>query len=405
MLSQGVESRLIIARGVFGFIFIVVKKLLAPALGLFILACGVYFVVQFQMGKAVKIGDSDLPMAVVERGDVESTVEVSGDIAPLVETEIKSEISGRIIAIHVREGENVREGQLLVELDDRDLLDEKAAVETEIAIAKLQHDKAQRDFQRAESLHKRDLLSLQQFLDAETAYLLARKSLLRSELKLKNVETRLSRTKIHSPMSGMVLIVNVIVGQVAIGATSVNNGTTLMKVANLNEMVIQTHINQIDIARLRAGMAADFSVDSLPKEKFKAVIRTIAPVATTRNNIKGYAVTLDINTGTDLLKPGMTADVKIPVAAAHDVLTVPVTALFRPEGRRILSQDRMLVFVAPQGALAEPEQREVEVGISNFSRVEIKSGLSENEKVLLVRPPTAGSEATLRQSPGAGRRS
>ena len=367
-----------------------------PVLALVILVAGVYFVFEFQLGKRSDAGGAP-PTAVVTRGDVEQVVDVSGDITPRREVEIKSEISGRIMRILVSEGESVQQGQLLVELDDRDLLDEMASTQTDISIARLQHEKARRDYERAKSRRERNLLSEQQYQDLETAYQLAEKSLLRSEQRLTNVKTRLSRTKIHSPLSGVVLTLNAVVGQVAVGASSVNSGTTLMKVANLDDLIISTHINQIDVARIEPGMRAEFRVDSLPGKKFRAELSSIAPVATVKNNIKGYAVVLGITGDKTGLRPGMTADVSIPVSVAKDVLTVPVTALFRPEGVQRRGADTMLVFVSPNGDVSTAQQREVRVGASNLSRVEIKSGLEENEVVLLVRPGAVGGQT------GAGR--
>jgi RND family efflux transporter MFP subunit len=372
------------------------QKFLVPVLALVVLVVGVYFVFEFQLGKRSDAGGAP-PTAVVTRGDVEQVVDVSGDITPRTEVEIKSEISGRIMTILVREGESVDKGQLLVELDDRDLLDEMASTQTDISIARLQHEKARRDYERAKSLRERNLLSEQQYQDLETAYQLAEKSLLRSEQRLTNVKTRLSRTKIHSPLSGVVLTLNAVVGQVAVGASSVNSGTTLMKVANLDDLIISTHINQIDVARIEPRMRAEFRVDSLPGKKFRAELSSIAPVATVKNNIKGYAVVLGITGDKTGLRPGMTADVSIPVSVAKDVLTVPVTALFRPEGVQRRGADTMLVFVSPNGDVSAAQQREVRVGASNLSRVEIKSGLEENEVVLLVRPGAVGGQT------GAGR--
>jgi multidrug efflux pump subunit AcrA (membrane-fusion protein) len=124
-------------------------------------------------------------------------------------------------------------------------------------------------------------------------------------------------------------------------------------------------------------MDVKFTVDSIPGAVMAGKVFRIAPTATIKNNIKGFQVEIRIAEPDPRLRPGMTADVVIPIAKVEGVLAVPLAAVFNEPG------DRKVVFL--QGP--DPQPRPVEVGISNIHFVEIKSGLNENDVVLLARPP------------------
>jgi len=318
--------------------------------------------------------------AQVERRTILSTVEVSGDIQPGVQVDVKPEISARIKSLSVQLGDRVKQGQTLLELDDHDLLTEKEQADIEIVGAKLSLDKAVKDYERDKALFGRGLVAKQTLSDTTISRQITENELEKSMKRLQIVRDKLAKTKIPAPMNGVILNLPVVVGQVVVGAASVNSGTVLLSLADLSQLIIAVHINQVDVARLKPGMPVEFSVDSIPDVVMKGKIDTIAPTATIIKNIKGFAVTISIARPDPRLKPGMTADVTIPIEKAEKVLSVPLAAVFA--GVR----DRKIVYVQPPGEHASPEKREVEVGLSNLDYVEIKSGVTENETVLLTRP-------------------
>jgi RND family efflux transporter MFP subunit len=318
--------------------------------------------------------------AKVKRRTIESAVEVSGDVNPEIQIEVKAEVSAKIRKLPVKLGDKVEQDQLLVELDDRDLITEKTSALTQIEGAKFELDKAQRDYERNQRLYDKKLVSDQAFSDSKTALDVAQNTYERVQTQLRTVEDKLIKTKVLAPLSGTVLSLPVVEGQVAIAAASVNSGTLLMTLANLSRLIIATHINQIDVARLKEGMPVEFTVDSLGEDVMKGQIATIAPIATVKNNIKGFAVTVLIANPDARLRPGMTADLTIPVEKAENVLAVPLSAVFsQPDGGKV-------VYVSGATPETPPETRKVEAGLSNINYVEIKSGLREDETVLLTKP-------------------
>jgi RND family efflux transporter MFP subunit len=321
----------------------------------------------------------------VERQTIQLTVELAGDIEPAVQVEVKSELSAKISKLPVVLGGVVQQGDLLLELDNQELLTEKASAEIEIAGAQLSVEKARADYERDYQLHTKELVAERTMLDSKSTLDLAINTFDKSRKRLQNVMDRLSKSKIMAPMNGKILELPVVEGQVVVAAASVNSGTSLMKIADLSKLQISTHVNQVDVAKLKQEMKVSFSVDSIPNLQMEGRIQEIAPTATIKKNIKGFTVELAITQSDERLRPGMTADVVIPIEKVENVLAVPLSAVFSEAGKKV-------VFIKASDPQISPETREVSVGISNIDYVEIKSGLSEGDTVLLSRPKKPGTK-------------
>ena len=314
--------------------------------------------------------------AKVERKDLDFVVEVMGDLRPSVQVDVKAEVSGKIKKIHVSIGNAVKRGAPLLELDDSDLLTERDSTAIEIAGAKLQLSKAAVNAKRAQELLAGDLVSKQ---DAENLKLdadIAANSLERATKRLQAVEDKLTKTRISSPIDGVVTTLPVVEGQVVVGGPSVSTGTLLMTLANLTDMLISAHVNQMDVTRMIEGQGVEVTVDAFEGTKLEGKIQLVAPIATIKNNIKGFAVDILVTSQDRRIRPGMSANVRIPIAHAKAALSLPIEAVFR-EG------EKRFVFVKNGEKF---ERRTVEVGLTTSDRAEIKGGLQEGEVVSLVRP-------------------
>jgi hypothetical protein len=144
-----------------------------------------------------------------------------------------------------RRRDTVKEGDLLVEIDDRDLLTEKDSVAYGDRWCPARGGKNRRNFQRGQDLFDSKLISREVFDNLSSAFDLSQNSLVRSQRKLQLVEDKLRKTKVAAPMEGTVLTLPVIEGQVVIAAASVNSGTSLMTLANLSTLIVATHVNQV----------------------------------------------------------------------------------------------------------------------------------------------------------------
>lgn len=316
-------------------------------------------------------------IARAERRDIDFSIEVSGDVTPAFQLEVKPEVGGKIKALHVEPGQEIKEGDLLVEIDDRDLLTERDSALTEIEGAKLTVDRTRRNFERGKELSDAKLISREVYENLTSEYEIAQNGLAKSERRLQLVEDKLRKTKVIAPAAGTALTVPVIAGQVVIAAASVNSGTTLMTVADLSKLLVEVHINQVDVARLELNQRVHLRAESLRDVEMEAQIFRIAPIASVKNNIKGFQVQALIENPNPRLRPGMTVNMKVPIAKAEDAVAIPVSAVFRGDG------NAKVVYVrSGDGA----EKREVKVGVTNIDFAQIVKGVAVGEEILLVEP-------------------
>jgi RND family efflux transporter MFP subunit len=359
------------------FVHLSMKNFLIIAL---LIGGGVWGFVKWKETAAQQTKDpiaSRTKTAPVEARDISFAINVAGEIGPAEQVSVRPEINGRISQLPVDLGDRVKKGQLLFALDDKDLLIEIATRETEIESAKLQLDKAKRDFEREEKLYKEKLVSQELYDNARTEFELAKNNIEKAERSLEASKDRYSKTKIMAPFDCTILTRPVSAGQAVSGSAGFNSGTEVLTIANLAAMIIIAHVNQADITRLKPGMEVDVKVEAVSGLKVKGKVNRIAPQATIKNNIKGFEVRVLITELDERIQPGMTANLAIPVASAAGVLAVPLPAVFSEQGERFTYVVKDNVF----------EQRPVRVGISDFFFAEILSGLKEGEVVALEQPP------------------
>lgn len=320
--------------------------------------------------------------ATVESRDIHFAINAAGEIGPADQVSVRPEVNGRILQLPVDIGDTVRKGQLLFQLDDRDLQIEKESQQKEIERAKLGIEQAERNYLRSQALFKENLISKELFEDTKTLYELAKNTLGRAEKAMELVEDRLRKTRIEAPFDCTVLTRPVSVGQAVSGSGGFNSGTEVLSIANLTDMIINAHINQADVARLSAKQEVDVQVEAVAGLKMIGKVERIAPQATIKNNIKGFAVRILLQNVDARVRPGMTANIQIPVAAADDVVAVPLAAVFT-ERNPGTQQTERFVYVAKDDRF---ERRAVQIGVSDYFYAEIQKGLAPGEVVSLEQP-------------------
>ncbi|HHY84039.1 MAG TPA: efflux RND transporter periplasmic adaptor subunit [Verrucomicrobia bacterium] len=341
------------------------------------LAAGGYYYWQAQAEESAPEQPERPTTAVVELRDITLAVAAAGDIGPDEMVSVRSEVNGRIAVLPVDIGDEVRKGDLLCALDDRDLQTERSSRLTDIEGARLRLQQAERVYERNKRLYADALVSQEVFQEAETAYELARNALERAEKALALVEDQLSKTRIVAPFDCTVLTRPVSIGQAVSGSGGFNSGTEIMTIADLREMIITAHMNQVDVIRLKPGQEVDVQVEAVPGLRLKGVVERIAPQATLRNNLKGFTTEIRLKDLDPRVRPGMTANLTIPIHSAENVLAIPLSAVFTEEGERFA-----YVKTGPDSY----EMRPIEIGLSDYHHAEVVSGLREGEVVSLVRP-------------------
>jgi len=322
--------------------------------------------------------------AEVIQTNISFAVNAAGEIGPAEQVSVRPEINGKIDQLPVDIGDQVKKGDLLFKLDDKELQQERESNLTAIERAKLELQKAERDFKRSEQLLAERLISQELFDDTKTTHELAKNSLERAQRELAILEERLTKTEVRAPFDCTVLTRPVSMGQAVSGSGGFNSGTEVLTIANLNEMVINAHVNQADVPRLKVNQTVEVAVEAVAGLKVTGVVERIAPQATIKNNIKGFAARILLKKVDPRVRPGMTANVKIPVASADNVMAVPLAAVFTEKNPDTGLYERFVYVVDEE--VEGVEKRNVKVGVSDFFFAEIQEGLKPGEIVSLELP-------------------
>ena len=329
--------------------------------------------------------------AIVESRNISFAISAAGEITPAEQVSVRPEVSGRIDQLAVDIGDKVKKGEVLFALDDRDLQTEKAQRQIEIEGSKLQVvgarltvEKKELDYHRNQDLFENKLVSQEIFdnigneLDtARNGVAIAQNTLERSQKALQIVEDKLEKTKITAPFDCTILTRPVSVGQAVSGASGVNSGTEVLTIADLSELIINAHINQADVTRMTVNQKVQIEVEAVAGLKLYGRLDRIAPQATIRNGIKGFSTRIIVkNDEKSGLRPGMTANLTIPLQSADNVLAVPLAAVFTDQGNRF-------AYVQQEGKFV---RMPILIGVSDYDYAEVTKGLEGGETVSLITP-------------------
>ncbi len=365
------------------------------------LGAGGYFLwKEWKENSSAAQGGYQLKTAPVETRDISFSVTVAGEIAPAEQVSVRPEVNGRIATLSVDIGDRVKKGEVLFTLDDQELQNQRSASLTEIDRAKLQLDQAERNYNRNKELHDDELISDELFEASRTELALAKNALERAQRDLAVAEERLTKTQIVAPFDCTVLTRPVSVGQAVSGSGGVGGGTEVLTIADLNQMVIHAHVNQADVTRMKSGQEVSVQVEAVEGLKVTGVVDRIAPQATIKNSVKGFAARVVIKNLDPRIQPGMTANLTIPVASVENVPAVPLAAVFTdPErGERYVYVKNGMTF----------ERRPIRIGVADYFNAEVLSGLRGGETVALGQPPEdaiasgAGGRSGLTMERGGG---
>jgi HlyD family secretion protein len=266
----------------------------------------------------------------VSRGDLLVAVEATGNVEPIRDVEVKSKASGEILRLLVDVGDEVRPGALLAEIDPRDVRNayEQAEADRSVAVARMEISAAQ--LGRSEELVREGVITQQEFETRNLDNANAVAQLVRAETNFELAKLRLEDVLIRAPMAGTVIQRNVEEGTVIQSASqNVSGGTTLVVMADLNEMQVRTMVDETDMGRIQPGLPATVSVEAYPEREFRGVVLKIEPQAVVQQNVTMFPVIIRIENEGGVLKPGMNAEVVVQIDRATSVLTLPNNAIVK----------------------------------------------------------------------------
>ena len=346
----------------------------------------------------------------VTRGDIESSVTALGTLQPRQYVDVGAQASGQINTIHVEVGDEVKEGQLLVEIDPSTqtakLDASRYAIEN--LKAQLQEQRALHDLAKQKYLRQQHLAQggatrdedIQAAL-AEVRTTQARIDMFQAQIRqaqasLRSDEAQLGYTRIYAPMSGTVVALDAREGQTL---NAQQQTPLILRIAKLSPMTVWAEVSEADIGYVKPGMQAYFTTLSGGNRRWNSTVRQILPVPPKPLNeasqgggspassgksgsarVVLYTVLLDVDNTDQALMPEMTTQVFFVANQAKDVLLAPIVALQgSTEGHR------QTAHVVTQKGKIEP--REIHTGISDRLRVQVLDGLSEGDH-LLIGPAT-----------------
>ncbi|MFO0951708.1 MAG: efflux RND transporter periplasmic adaptor subunit [Isosphaeraceae bacterium] len=358
------------------------------------------------------------------RGAIVQTITAPGKVESVEEAEIASQLVGRVIKVNVKEGDLVKHGAVLVELDETDArarLDSALAridrLRSAIETANKDLEKANRDASQSGKLADRGFTTPTELADARTAVAkaqsalaMSRHELLESEAMRRTSEQELSRTKILAPIDGVVAGLNVDAGEVVIAGTTNLPGSVLMTVSDLDHMRVRAEVDETDIPLVQRDQPAQIFLQAEPQHPVPGRVDLIAPKGKVKEQVVSFETLVAVERGRKStsdepkLRPGMSATVEIEVKRASNALGVPAQAVVHrrrkdlPDSKAVRdwaernartpgekaqeaeSRYVKIVFVL-DGEVARA--RPVDIGLSDEKRVEILAGLEPDDQIIV----------------------
>jgi len=339
----------------------------------------------------------------VKRADLDVTVSETGKIEPKSKAEIKSKVAGQVLSVYVREGERVRNGQKLIQLDPIDYRREVERSQADLAQSKTQLEFATSQLGRREKAFEGRGISQAEYDTAKNEVALARARVQLAQVALSSAQDKLRYTTITAPMDGVVTQRGIEPGEVVTpGVTATFEGKPLLVVADLTDLKVKVNLNQIDVAKVRLGQDVEVTVDALPGKKFRAHVSKVAPasVAEKGKEVESFPVEATLERAdTGEIKPGMTADVKIRVDRKKDVLVLPIEAVVSQKakqfGREWGVERNSIMLIEQSGKRETTRKVDVEVGERNDREIEITKGASEGQRILIQPASSEPNEVKM----------
>jgi len=403
------------------------KKILAGVLALIIVGAAAYLIFFNKKGKtptaktgeekaqlAAKPEESALPVKVVpvKRGDLVMRLESPGEAFTEKKIALKTEVTGTIKSLNVKEGMHVRAGEVLVEIDDQEyrlkwersealrlkylsdlLLDKQfAPPNKEMDAAAIERiKKAEQDFSKAGSLYGQGMISREEFEKAKRSYeslliesgvkqeevMAAAKGLTQAEIDARIAQMELERTKIRAPFAGIISDIKVSLQEY------ISAGRELFTLVDISRIKVQAKVLESEIGKMKVGYEAALRFSAYPGKTFKGHVEAVSPIINPED--RTCAVHIAVENPQEEIKPGMHAEVEIAADIYKDRLLVPQEAVLVRGGRK-------LVFAVEEGLA---KWRYIEVGLENKDYAEVLDGVKEGEMVIVEGHFTLAHDARV----------
>ena len=319
----------------------------------------------------------------------------TGTLIPREEIDVKPNISGVVDKLFVKPGDIVQIGDMIAQLKVVPNITNLNSAKNQVRQAKINLANERKIFNRQKELFERGVISENDFDLAKNAYDNAMQSLKAAEENLEIIETGTTQdagnaatTEIKARISGMILDVPIEIGNQVIEANNFNEGTTIATIAKTDDMIFEGKVDESEVGKIKVGLPLEITVGAIENKTFNATLDYISPKGTEENG----AVQFDIEGSLKLndsifIRAGLSANASIILERSEDVLAISESLVqFEKESKE--------PFVEVEVGEQKFEKKMVELGLSDGINVEVKSGVSKEDKIKVwnrVEKPIAGN--------------
>ena len=315
--------------------------------------------------------------------DLRKTTVLTGKIEPRNEVNIKPQISGIITELMKEAGQTVQAGEVIAKVKVIPDMGQLSSAQSRLRLAEINLKQARTDYEREKVLFDKGLVSADEYDKIHQAYNQAREEHSAAQDNLEVVRdgvssnnANASSTLVRSTVTGVILDIPVKVGNSVILSNTFNDGTTIATVANMNDLIFRGNVDETEVGQVNVGMPMTITVGALQDLKFNARLEYISPKAVEANGANQFeikaAVQVPEKTG---VRSGYSANAQIVLAEALHVLTVPESAI------HFEGNNTYVYLVQGKGKNKTYQRRNVKVGLSDGVNIQIKSGLTTNDRV------------------------
>lgn len=324
--------------------------------------------------------ESSIPVEVMKlaKTEMKMNYSTSGQISSSSETTVAPKVSGRVAAVKVKLGDQVKKGQVLFQIDSKEASNQLTEAEASLGIAKTSYDMAdqalrdaQADYDRKQTLFESNVISTYDLEQANTALVnaklnleQARQQMNQTNATLSSAQENLADYSVAAPMDGLVGEINIESGEM------VSSQTNAAVIVSIDTVKVEASIPESIVNELRPGSVVSVTIDSLNKS-VEGTLTTIAPKAD--SDTMGYPVEISVANPSGEIKPGMTAKIELITGNLKNIFALPMDAVIEQDGQHI-------VYIVENNQAKEVS---VKTGVTNDTLIEITDGLKEGQSIIV----------------------
>ena len=350
------------------------KYIITALIALFVIGT---FVFLYRQSRPKEVHYQELEATVM---DIQRTTIVTGKIIPRNEVNVKPQINGIIAEIYKKAGEQVQENEVIAKLKVIPDMNSLSSAQSRVRLSEINLKQAQTNYDREKALYDKQLVSADEFEKVQQALNQAKEERSAAQDALEVIRDGVSRsnatsssTLVRSTITGLILDVPVKVGNSVIQANTMNDGTTVATVANMNDLIFDGNVDETEVGSLYEGLPVVITIGALQNYSFDATLEYISPKAVESNGANQFEIKAAVTVSSDqMIRSGYSANAEFVLEEAKGVLSLPESAL---------EFDGDDTYVQVLNADGSTTRTKVETGLSDGVNIEIKSGVTEGTKV------------------------